>query len=97
MKAVAGDIVSAWPLWWLDLPLLLLAAEALVLLTLRRRGRALFAPRDWLFSLLAGGALLLTLRGVLAGAGTPLVLACLAAGGLCHALDLRQRLHHRRA
>lgn len=84
---------GTWPLWWLDLALGALVAEAL---WLARRGRrpAHAAPhlQDWLWGLLAGLALLLAMRAALAGAALPVVGACLAAGGLCHVMDLRGRL-----
>lgn len=86
------DLSGPWPLWWLDLALAALAAEALWLgWRGRRDAPASWAPRDWLWCLLAGLSLLLALRAALAGAALPLVGACLAAGGLCHLLDLRAR------
>jgi hypothetical protein len=80
-----------WPLWWVDLPLLVIAAEALLLRGLWRRGRTPLPPLAWLWGLLAGLALLAALRCALAGLGPWVVAPLLALGGLCHALDLRQR------
>lgn len=87
------DLSGPWPLWWLDLALAALAAEALWLAWRSRRpAPAAFAARDWLWCLLSGLALLLAMRAALAGAALPVVGACLAAGGLCHLMDLRGRL-----
>jgi hypothetical protein len=87
------DLSGSWPLWWLDLALAVMAAEALWLAWRSRRlAPAAFAARDWLWCLLSGLALLLAMRAALAGAALPVVGACLAAGGLCHLMDLRGRL-----
>ncbi|MBK9360275.1 MAG: hypothetical protein IPM99_03610 [Rubrivivax sp.] len=87
------DLSGPWPLWWLDLALAVMAAEALWLSWRgRRHAPARLAPRDWLWCLLSGLALLLAMRAALAGAALPVVGACLAAGGLCHLMDLRGRL-----
>lgn len=90
------DLTGPLPLWWLDLALAALAAEALWLAWRGRRpapaAPAAFAAREWLWCLLSGLALLLAMRSALVGASLPVVGACLAAGGLCHLLDLRGRL-----
>ena len=83
------NLAADWPLWWLDLALAAIVAEAL---WLAWRGRSAgMAPRDWLWCLAAGLGLLLAMRAALAGAALPLVGACLAVAGLCHWLDLRSR------
>lgn len=79
------------PVWWLDMALLLLGAEALWLAWRARRGGPGLAARDWVWTLLAGGALLVAMRAAVAGVSLPAVAACLAVGGLCHAVDLRVR------
>ena len=87
------DLPGAWPLWWLDLALAALAAEALWLSWRGRRpAHAALRLQDWLWGLLAGLWLLLAMRTALAGASLPVIGACLAAGGLCHVMDLRGRL-----
>jgi hypothetical protein len=87
------DPSGPWPLWWLDLALCALVAEAVWLTWLGRRpARAAPPLQDWLWGLLAGLSLLLAMRAALAGAALPVVGACLAAGGLCHVMDLRRRL-----
>jgi len=87
------DLSGDWPLWWLDLVLGALATEALWFTWRgRRAARAALPLQDWLWGLLAGLALLLAMRAALTGAALPVVGACLAAGGLCHVMDLRRRL-----
>lgn len=84
-------MAGALPLWWLDLALLLLAAEALWLAWRARRGGPGLAARDWMWTLLAGGGLLAALRAAVGGVPLPGVAACLAVAGLCHVVDLRTR------
>lgn len=83
------NLAAAWPLWWLDLALAAIAAEALWLAW--RGRRAGMAPRDWQWCLAAGLGLLLAMRAALSGAAPSLVAGCLALAGLCHLLDLRSR------
>lgn len=83
------NLAADWPLWWLDLALAAIVAEALWLAWHGRR--AGMAPRDWLWCLAAGLGLLLAMRAALAGAALPVVGGCLAAAGFCHGLDLRSR------
>ena len=56
----------------------------------RATGRGL-PPADYVLSLLSGLLLMGALRGVLTPGAGGWALACLAASGVCHALDLRQR------
>jgi hypothetical protein len=84
-------MAGSLPLWWLDMALLLLVAEALWLTWRARRNAAALAPRDWAWTLLAGGALLAAMRAALGGVPLPGVGTCLAVAGVCHVMDLRTR------
>jgi hypothetical protein len=84
-------MAGSLPLWWLDMALLLLLAEALGRAWRARRGGPGLRPRDWVWTLLAGGALLAAMRAALGGVPLPGVAACLAVAGLCHVIDLRSR------
>jgi hypothetical protein len=67
------------------------AAELALLWAWHRiTGRGL-QPADHVLSLLSGLLLMAALRGVLTPAAGAWPLLCLAASGVCHALDLRQR------
>ena len=74
-----------------DLILLLVVLEALLLLGWRALRASGLAPPDFLFSLLAGAALLLALRAALAGAGSAWIGAALALALVMHAADLWRR------
>lgn len=75
-----------------DLILLVLAAEALLLLAWRRRtGRGL-PPMALAGLVLPGVALVLALRAALTGAGWPFVAMALVAALAAHLFDLAQRL-----
>jgi hypothetical protein len=74
-----------------DLILILMLAEALVVLAWwRRTGRGL-APAAFLPFLLAGGCLMLALRAALVGAAWPWMALALLGALLAHLLDLRRR------
>ena len=72
-----------------DAALLIVVAEAALLLAWRRRRSAV---RPLLVNLLAGLCLLLALRGALAGLAWPGLLALLAVAGLAHVAELGLRL-----
>lgn len=74
-----------------DLILLLMALEGIVLSVYRRRTGCGIALIDGLINLLAGGCLMLALRGALVGAWWGWIALCLAAGGVAHLLDLGRR------
>jgi hypothetical protein len=75
-----------------DLVLVVLVAEGLALLAYHwRTGRGI-APAGLLPNLAAGGALLLALRGALAGAHPGWIALWLAAAFAAHLADLRTRL-----
>ena len=80
---------SAVALLLVDALLLLVAFEAVVLALRHRRIGQPPAPRQFIWSLLAGACLMAALHCVLAGYGVVAMAACLAASGLCHAADLR--------
>jgi hypothetical protein len=84
-------VTGAWPTWWLDVPLAALLVEVAALALLTLGGRLRWPLLDWLFSLLAGLALMLALRAAVLGQPLPLVLALLAAAGILHGLDLKRR------
>jgi hypothetical protein len=71
--------------------------EALLLWAWHRRTGGGLAPREVLPNLLAGAALMLALRCALTPGLLLPALACLAVAGVCHALDLQQRLASARA
>ncbi|TGD98748.1 hypothetical protein [Methylobacterium nonmethylotrophicum] len=73
-----------------DVALLIVAAEA-VLLVLMRRGRRP-GPGALLINLASGACLMLALRAVLAGAPGFWLAAALAGAGLAHVADLWLRL-----
>jgi len=74
-----------------DLVIAFTATEMLLLWAWHRfTGRGL-QPADYALSLLSGLLLMGALRGVLTPGAGGWALVCLAASGLCHALDLRQR------
>lgn len=76
---------------WLDGVIALVLLEMAALLAWHQRtGRGL-APRALLPNLLAGLCLMLALRGALVGAHAAWLLAAMAAAGLAHVADLRQR------
>lgn len=87
MRALASD--SSMALLLVDTLLVLVALEAMVLTVRHRRTGLGPAPREFLWSLLAGACLMAALHCVLAGHGVVVMAACLAASGLCHAADLR--------
>lgn len=74
-----------------DLILALVVLEAILLVAYRRRTGRGVATWDLLPNLLAGGCLLLALRGALTGAGWAWIAACLAAALLAHLADLSRR------
>lgn len=79
-----------------DFILLLVAIEAAALLgwsSLRAGGPA---PPDYLFNLAAGAALMLALRGALAGAGDGWIGAALSVALVMHAADLWRRVRSSR-
>ena len=59
----------------------------------RRTGRGV-PPAPLLLNIGAGGSLMLALRAVLSGAGTPLVVLWLLSSLVFHVADLRQRWRH---
>ena len=69
-----------------DLVLLVTAAEAIFLIAYRRR-----SARSVALLLLPGVFLMLACRAALDGAAWPGVPAALAAAGIAHVFDLRQR------
>jgi hypothetical protein len=76
---------------WLDLAIAITVLELLVLAVWRRRtGSLRWSAHAW--NLLAGLWLMVALRLVLSDAHWMLAAACLAAAGLAHAVDLRNRL-----
>lgn len=75
----------------LDGILVLTVLEAVVLTLHHQRTGAGVAPMDVLPNLASGLCLMLALRSALAGWPWPLTLGGLAASGLLHAWDLRQR------
>ncbi len=77
--------------------LALLAAEALVLLWVRRRGYLQAGRIDLLAALGAGAGLLLALRSTLRHDPWGIVAGWLALAGLAHAVDLARRIRRDRA
>jgi hypothetical protein len=76
-----------------DALIAVLLVEWVALALWRRRRRPQMPPQSVRYSLLSGLALAIALRVVQAeGAWWQLAL-CLAAAGVFHALDLRERLH----
>jgi hypothetical protein len=74
-----------------DVILVVMVAEALLLLVYRKLTGRGPAPGDLLTMLLAGACLVLALRAVLTGAHWPVVAVCLIAALLAHLLDLYRR------
>jgi O-antigen ligase len=74
-----------------DVILVVMIAEALLLLLYRRvTGRGV-AARDLFAMLLAGACLVLALRAVLTGSSWPVVALCLGAALIAHLMDLYRR------
>jgi hypothetical protein len=74
-----------------DVILVVMIAEAVLLLIYRKAtGRGL-APADLFAMLLAGACLVLALRAVLTGSSWPVVALCLVAALVAHAADLYRR------
>ena len=71
--------------------LLLVVCEIVALALLWRWRRRGIAPADLIPNVLAGGFLLLALRLALGGAGWMVCIACLAAGGIAHLIDITRR------
>ena len=80
-----------------DLILGLMVIEGVVLLAYHRTTGRGIAPAVVVLNLVAGGALLLALRGALAGASWVWIALCLAAGLVAHLADLQHRWPVRRA
>jgi prepilin signal peptidase PulO-like enzyme (type II secretory pathway) len=79
-----------------DLVLVIVAIEAVALITLWRwTGRGV-PPRELLPNLIAGALLLVALRLTLAGAGWMAICGCLAAAGIANVIDLMQRWRNER-
>lgn len=76
----------------IDAILVLVAAEAVLLLALHRRTGRGPAPLPLLCNLASGAALMLALRAALVGAEWPVVALCLAAALGAHLGDLGPRL-----
>jgi hypothetical protein len=76
------------PLPLVDAVLLITVLEGLALAAWHRATGAGVAPRDYALNLLSGLCLMVTLRGALAGAAPPWIMAGLAAAGAAHAADL---------
>jgi hypothetical protein len=76
---------------WIDAVILLTFLEGLWLWRRHRGGARGVAPRDFGLNWISGLCLMLALRGAVVGWGMAWVLGWLAASGLSHALDLRQR------
>ena len=72
--------------------IVLVLLEALALWAWHQRSGGGLSPQALLPNLLAGAALMAALRCALTPGLLLPALACLAAAGLCHALDLRLRL-----
>lgn len=76
--------------WTVDAVLAIVAIEGLLLIAwLRRRGRPVLAIGC---GLLAGASLAAALRTSLSGASAWVTLACLAAAGLAHGIELLAHL-----
>ncbi|WP_195838262.1 hypothetical protein [Methylocystis rosea] len=75
----------------IDWILILVALEAIGVLSLRSLTRRGPPPVGFLCNLLAGAALLLALRGALAGASALIIAASLAAAFVAHLADLALR------
>ena len=89
-SAQGGPVSVGWA-GLLDGVIMLALLEMAALLAWHRRtGRGL-APRALLPNLLAGLCLMLALRGALVGAHAAWLPGLLAAAGLAHVADLRQR------
>jgi hypothetical protein len=85
MTALASTLDAALALRWVDLLLVILAAEGLALaLWSRRHGLAPALP----WHLASGAGLALALRSVLAGSTTAEFALWLALSGACHATAL---------
>jgi hypothetical protein len=80
-----------------DLILGLMVIEGVVLFAYHRTTGRGIAPAVVIPNLVAGGALLLALRGALVGASWGWIALCLAAGLVAHLADLRHRWPVRRA
>jgi hypothetical protein len=74
-----------------DVILVVMVAEALLLLVYRKVSGRGPAAADLITMLLAGACLVLALRAVLTGAQWPLVAVCLIAALFAHLLDLYRR------
>ncbi len=74
-----------------DVILIVMIAEALLLLLYRRMTGRGVAARDLFAMLLAGGCLVLALRAVLTGSSWPVVALFLGAALAAHLMDLYRR------
>lgn len=77
---------TTWALRAVDLLFVALIAEAAVLAVWKRARAA-----RWVWMLLSGAALVAALHAALVQAPMAVLMVCLLASGLCHALDLMQR------
>lgn len=83
------------PLFVAMLALFACLVEGGVLAWQQLRHKRAWAPIDWVPNLAAGVALIAALLLALHGAGDTQILACLAAAGLAHGLDLWARISRR--
>jgi len=74
-----------------DIILVLMVAQGLAIIGLRKLGWAVITPQSYALNALPGACLLLALRGALVDATWTLIAACLFAGLLMHWLELWQR------
>ncbi|MFP8833517.1 hypothetical protein ACLIJR_04520 [Hydrogenophaga sp. XSHU_21] len=77
--------------WLLDAVIAITALEGLALWAWHRFTGGGLAPAAYALNLVSGLLLMLALRGALHGAPWPMTMACLAASGAAHGIDIWRR------
>ena len=76
---------------FVDAILVLMIVEGVGLIAYQRATGRGIAPAAVIANLIAGGALLVALRGMIAGWGLPVIGLCMAVSGAAHVADLQRR------